>query len=616
MKMNIRERLERFFFRRLQHLTLLAYFDVAIDTGLLRKTALPPVGPKLRGFSVGPSADTLLSGNRTTDSKVVRRLMAKSARSVPHSGNNRLPFDPDNPGFAEDEWTGASRQSDPESELGLGASQLRPPAASGLTVEYILDLIRSLERPLSTEGALLVSLLSRAIQNARLDLSSLTSMMTREAPFIVITSGTDGFALLIGELIEAGLFGLRQYYLRDGLGRFSLSGRLHTGNDDIGATTAISFRMGDLVARADRELREHLAKAARHKAPIIVTHDLQPLPIRIVAAADAVIGLPAIDEPTLVALIERVTGQKVGKRAIRRSVPSPDQLGFDELAYAIRPGRTVEDILSRLKDLCDVKAAHRQEIDKAEEARSEADQGSRTASRGSAGASAPSFELFEPVTSKDQSQAPTLLVETLQGYGTATDWAIDLKSDLVAWRQDRLQWSDMSTKLLLSGPPGTGKTTFARALCNSLEMPLLTTSVASWLEPGYLGDVLKRISQTFDAARSRTPCILFVDEFDGIGTRGSGSDRHENYWRQIINRCLELLDGVSSTSGVIVLGATNYPADIDPALRRSGRLENHIEIPMPDTDTLMAIFRHHLGDDLSAMIGSPADVKDTSHVQH
>lgn len=109
-------------------------------------------------------------------------------------------------------------------------------------------------------------------------------------------------------------------------------------------------------------------------------------------------------------------------------------------------------------------------------------------------------------------------------------------------------------------------------------MPLVATSAATWLEPGYLGDVLQCITATFAAATRRAPCILFIDEVDNIGSRARNTGRHyDDYWASLINRLLELLDGAAKTEGVIVVGATNLPVNLDPALLRSGRSCHVIE---------------------------------------
>ncbi|WP_210206243.1 ATP-binding protein [Aminobacter sp. AP02] len=194
-------------------------------------------------------------------------------------------------------------------------------------------------------------------------------------------------------------------------------------------------------------------------------------------------------------------------------------------------------------------------------------------------------------------------IESLAGYGEAAAWALSLREDLDLWRGGKLQWGEMSTRILLSGPPGTGKTLFARALCNSLQVPMIASSVAAWLEPGYLGEVLRRMVGTFAEAEAAKPCILFVDELDGIGSRERRGE-WDQYWSSVVNRGLELLDGAARSSGVIVVAASNLPQMIDPALLRSGRLETHIVIPPPDIDALAEILRHHLGADLEAIVAS------------
>ena len=193
-------------------------------------------------------------------------------------------------------------------------------------------------------------------------------------------------------------------------------------------------------------------------------------------------------------------------------------------------------------------------------------------------------------------------IETFSGCDEARDWALALQEDLHLWQAGDLYWEEMSTKLLLSGPPGTGKTMFARSLCNSLQLPMFTTSVSTWLEPAYLGDVVRRIKRSFAEAVAHQPAILFIDEVDGIGRRTDFTRDYADYWNALVNCLLELLDGAARTTGVIVIGATNHPAIIDPALVRSGRLSPHMKISLPDVAARMGILRHHLGKDLGSII--------------
>lgn len=138
-------------------------------------------------------------------------------------------------------------------------------------------------------------------------------------------------------------------------------------------------------------------------------------------------------------------------------------------------------------------------------------------------------------------------------------------------------------------------------MCNTLKIPLVVTSVSTWLQGEYLHAVLDRMADTFAEARARAPCILFIDEIDGIGMRVSASRVYADYWNACVNKLLELLDGALKSEGVIVVGATNRPQEIDEAIRRSGRLETHIEIPHPDIPALAGILAHHLGADLDVL---------------
>lgn len=192
------------------------------------------------------------------------------------------------------------------------------------------------------------------------------------------------------------------------------------------------------------------------------------------------------------------------------------------------------------------------------------------------------------------------LLQDLSGYGDAKTWGIELAEDLALWKKGKLAWEDIDCGILLSGPPGSGKTSFATALAKTCGSQLILGSAARWQATGHLGDMLKAMRATFAEAAEQAPSILLIDEFDSFTSRSDGTDHGDNYNRQVINALLELLDGAQSHEGVIVIGATNYPDIIDPALLRAGRLERHFAIPLPDKATRENIFRFHLRGCLAA----------------
>ncbi|WP_176953056.1 AAA family ATPase [Belnapia rosea] len=194
---------------------------------------------------------------------------------------------------------------------------------------------------------------------------------------------------------------------------------------------------------------------------------------------------------------------------------------------------------------------------------------------------------------------PGTSLDSLPGMDEAVAWGRDLARDLAAYAAGHLSWRDIDRGCLLAGPPGTGKTTFAKALAASCGVPLIATSYSRWQssKEGYLGDLLRAMAASFDEARKAAPCILFVDELDSLYTR-QGSGRNRDWWTNVIGALLEHLDGIQSREGVVVVGATNHPDIIDPAILRSGRLDRTITIPLPDRQALAAILRVHLEADL------------------
>ena len=189
-------------------------------------------------------------------------------------------------------------------------------------------------------------------------------------------------------------------------------------------------------------------------------------------------------------------------------------------------------------------------------------------------------------------------LKDLHGLGEARQFAEDLIADIHAAMAGRLDWSQVDRGALLVGPPGTGKTTLARAIAKDCGVRFIQGSAATWMVQGVsLGPHIAAIRKTFTEARDYAPSILFIDEIDSLGSREQmAGDTNSIYQTDIINAVLEQMQGLDPTAPVFVIGATNHEDRVDPALRRSGRLDRVIRIPRPNSGALDQIFRHYLGE--------------------
>ncbi|MCW5691648.1 MAG: AAA family ATPase [Pseudolabrys sp.] len=306
---------------------------------------------------------------------------------------------------------------------------------------------------------------------------------------------------------------------------------------------------------------EMIARAVQRRCAILVvaSDPDRYAPPAILRLADRRISIPPLDPEALAAVIETVTGRRPGM--IDAGLAAGVTLA--DLKLAVRADLGAEVSHSRLKRLVEVEQT-------------------------------------------GLSGGPRLA--DLAGLGPAKDWGLSVAADLRAYEAGHLDWAEVDRGCVLTGAPGTGKTSFARALAREANVHFTATSYSQWQahRDGHLGHVTQAIRNAFSEAQLNAPSILFIDEIDSIPTRGRAG-KSDDWWTAITNTLLECLDGYERREGVVVIAACNDPSRLDPALVRSGRLDRRIDIPLPDVTALIGIFRTHLGHDLQgADLRAPA----------
>jgi len=627
--------------KRIRRRAVLDLYQRASDAGLLDISF--PFGEKAQGIAwqVSGSAASGLAGHPDRARRLVGRAL-KGAPTTIHDGvvyhdggepNGRITIGASGSkavSKAKRRHVDLSVKSSPLTKVRTPAIRANRPRE--LDTPTMLALLREfLTSPNPVEVAVAL-LISRAVGESIDDLGHLRDVLMRRNPVLLLKIPVAGFERQCGVMLEDALIAPFYAELTDIRGDRPLSERFGEVRPEMRQRKIVTASGRNVTELTRQTLTTKLAKAILgDPAPVVIADETSaPARPEIIAAADIVLEGACIDAELIAELLHVCLGIPVNESlaVMEGMVFDPSCLGVDDLALAVRPGRTARSVLSLLASLADPAGAG-ETADDDKKGRNVRSSNPLSASRNklkptpidmilpdvepSTDAAADKGKSTIPAATAGEAAASTsdhvrpLRVEHLSGYGEARPWALDLKDDLALWREGALGWEEMSSKLLLSGPPGTGKTSFARALCNTLRVPLIVSSVASWLEPGFLGDVLQRMSHVFETAKENAPCIVFIDELDAIGSRGSGrggDDRHEHYWTTVITRLLELLDGALRTEGVIVVAATNLPDRIDPALLRSGRLEKHVVIPPPDPDALAGILAHHLGSDLAAVLAS------------
>jgi cell division protease FtsH len=176
------------------------------------------------------------------------------------------------------------------------------------------------------------------------------------------------------------------------------------------------------------------------------------------------------------------------------------------------------------------------------------------------------------------------------------DEAKEALQDIVAYLRNPKKFAHLGAKpprgVVLEGHFGCGKTLLARAVAVEAGVPFIALSGSDFTDM-FLGVGVRRVKKLFATARAQAPCVVFIDEIDGLGKRSGGASAGETENNRIINALLVELDGFTSSSGIVVLGATNNVANLDPALIRAGRFDRTCHLGLPDVDEREALFALH-----------------------
>ena len=168
--------------------------------------------------------------------------------------------------------------------------------------------------------------------------------------------------------------------------------------------------------------------------------------------------------------------------------------------------------------------------------------------------------------------------------------------EIVEFLKDPKKYTDMGARVpkgvLLCGKPGTGKTLIAKAIAGEAKVPFISMSGSEFIEM-FAGLGASRVRKLFEKAQKISPCIIFIDEIDAIGSRRESSSSADAENNQTLNQLLVEMDGFGTDTSIIVIAATNRPEMLDEALLRPGRFDRTITIALPDIKDREQILKIH-----------------------
>ena len=199
---------------------------------------------------------------------------------------------------------------------------------------------------------------------------------------------------------------------------------------------------------------------------------------------------------------------------------------------------------------------------------------------------------FTPKSVQLTADQPTVTFADIGGLDEVVAELKEVKDYLTDPGRFQALGAQLPRGLLLYGPPGSGKTLLARALAGETGAPFYSVSASSFVEV-YVGVGAARVRQLFEEAKKNTPSIVFIDELDAVGRRRSADVGGDREFDHTLNQLLVELDGFAMSQGVVLIGATNRPELIDPALMRPGRFDRRIHVDKPDVKGRYAILTLH-----------------------